>query len=176
MRTIDTAAERAAALARVAAREQPPEYIEIHLPKPPYRMRQLKPGWVQFPPAATLAEWADDKIIRCWPAHMPCAEVIYAVLLAARETDPSKGIAAAIGAARRLDVIQQHAAWRVIEIWKGDHPVFAGPFLTALSGQWRRAGLKTGGPTEKERAVAERAWRREHPDQARHLAAIRKIA
>jgi hypothetical protein len=148
-----------AALGRVQARAKVPEFKTVPIDRPPWEHRvQVNANDPDTRPAATLAEWCDDRILATGAHDKPEGILLFEILSAARQ-DGIPAAVAAVAGGRRLDIWQQWIAYQVLAAWDGKTTTAvaaSGPLMAAIRAEWRRLGLRDEKPGQNE---LKRLWR-----------------
>jgi hypothetical protein len=149
---MDVQEVRAAALARVQARQRPPEFKTTGRNPDGGDIRmQVAGGPGEYLGPASVGEWLDDRIART-PGHLgPWVPVLYEIAGAARYGEASA--AAAVGAAGQLAEWDQFRLYVTLQDWRARTVPAAESLMREIVLEWRRRGLLTSQPDEPEQVA-----------------------
>jgi hypothetical protein len=143
-RPVDASALKAEAFVRVQARKSAPQFKTVPLKNGgPFTSARMQVNEsTQFEPPTSLAEWADDRIIRL-PAGIAVGSTLIIILSAARTSPAAAAVAVCKAAA--LDQADQFGVWsalndmssKVVSLTEAAH------LLAEIREEWRRLGLCT---------------------------------
>ena len=141
---MDVQQVRREALARVQARQRPPEFRMVRAGGSEARM-QVAGGPGEYLGPAGAGEWLDDKIVRTPPQLGPWTAALYEVAGAARD-----GAAAAVAAVRSARALSEWDQWHMyvtLRAWRAD-PLCPVPVFRAVLAEWERLGLAAEEPSD----------------------------